>query len=78
MSAAQCLSLDPSPDHARPDDGANTVNERLTSKQTKPVAENDENAAFVRRVLRAYACRIANGDIESLTYMTGLADDIEP
>jgi len=45
--------------------------------RAKPVIENDEYAAFVGRVLRAYARRIADGDIESLTYMTGLADDIE-
>jgi hypothetical protein len=41
------------------------------------VVENDEYAAFARRILRAYARRIATGDIDSLTHMTGLADDIE-
>ena len=39
--------------------------------------ENDEYAAFARRVLRAYARRIAAGDVEALTLMTGLADEID-
>ena len=77
MSAAECPGHDPSQHHARPDERANTVNDRLTAKRARPVVENDEYAAFARRVLRAYARRIADGDIESLAYMTGLADDIE-
>ena len=32
--------------------------------------ENDEYAAFARRVLRAYARRVADGDVEALTLMT--------
>ena len=55
----------------------NTVNQRLTSKPAKPVVENDEYAAFARRILRSYARRVATGDIDALTRMTGLADDIE-
>ena len=39
--------------------------------------ENDEYAAFARRVLRAYARRIALGDIEALTLMVILADDLD-
>ena len=39
--------------------------------------ENDEYAAFARRVLRAYARRVADGDIEALTLMTDLADEID-
>jgi hypothetical protein len=61
----------------RPAAGANTVNTRLTPKRARPVTENDEYAAFTRRILRAYARRIADGDIEALTRMTSLADDIE-
>jgi len=40
------------------------------------VTENDEYAAFARRVLRAYARRVAIGDVEALTLMTDLADEI--
>jgi hypothetical protein len=49
----------------------------LTPKRGRLVVENDEYAAFARRILRAYARRVATGDIEALTRMTGLADDIE-
>jgi hypothetical protein len=55
----------------------NTVNPRLTPESAKRVIENDEYAAFARRILRSYARRIAVGDIDALTQMTGLADDIE-
>ena len=50
---------------------------RLTPNGPRPVVENDAYAAFARRILRAYARRIATGDIESLTLMTRLADDID-
>ena len=49
----------------------------MTPIRARPVVENDAFAAFTRRILAAYARRIADGDIESLTYMTGLADDID-
>ena len=39
--------------------------------------ENDEYAAFARRVLRAYARRIADGDVEALTLMLGLSAEID-
>ena len=55
----------------------NTVNTRLTPKRARPVVENGAYAAFTRRILAAYARRIATGDIEALTLMTGLADDID-
>ena len=38
---------------------------------------NDEFAAFARRVLRAYARRIATGDIDALTTMTDLSEEID-
>jgi hypothetical protein len=55
----------------------NTVNTALTSKRARPVVENDAYAAFARRILAAYARRIATGDIDALTLMTGLATDID-
>ena len=60
----------------RPDSG-NTVKRDLTRKRRARQVENDEYAAFVRRILRAYARRIAEGDIDSLALMTSLAADID-
>jgi len=55
----------------------NTVNKPLTSNRVRLVVENDAYAAFTRRILRAYARRIAEGDIDSLSLMTSLAADID-
>ena len=65
------------PPDTHPHAGKNTVNKHLTSKAARPVVENDDYAAFAHRILRAYARRVATGDIEALTRMTSLADDIE-
>jgi hypothetical protein len=54
-----------------------TVNKPLTSNRTRAAVENPEYAAFARRILKAYARRIASGDIESLTLMAELADTID-
>ena len=62
---------------ARSHGSKNTVNRRLTPKAARPVAENDEYAAFARRILRAYARRIATGDIEAITHMAALADETD-
>ena len=48
----------------------------MTPKRVARVRENDEYAAFAR-VLRAYARRVALGDIEALTLMVILADDLD-
>jgi len=61
----------------RPAAGKNTVKLGLTSKRARPVVENDDYAAFARRILAAYARRVATGDVEALTLMTGLAADID-
>jgi hypothetical protein len=57
--------------------GQNTVNTRLTPNRPRRVVENDEYAAFLGRVLRAYAKRVAAGDVEALTLMLGLSDQID-
>jgi hypothetical protein len=58
------------------------VNDALTlnapSGDSRPprrrvVVENDEYAAFVRRIVRAYAKRVGSGDVEALTDMVGLS-----
>ena len=63
--------------NGHPTTATNTVNAVLTSKRARPVVENDAYAAFARRILTAYARRIADGDIEALAAMTGLAADID-
>jgi hypothetical protein len=55
----------------------NTVNRSLTPRRRRDVVENDQYAAFARRIVRAYARRVAQGDIEALTDMTTLAADVE-
>ncbi len=55
----------------------NTVNRSLTAHRRRDVVENDAYAAFARRIMRAYARRVATGDIEALADMTALAADIE-
>jgi hypothetical protein len=57
--------------------GQNTVKTRLTSKRARRLVENDDYAAFTRRILRAYARRVADGDAEALIAMTGLAAEID-
>ena len=53
------------------------VNAPLTAKRRSRVVENDEYAAFLRRVIRAYSRRVAAGDIEAITAMAGLADELD-
>jgi hypothetical protein len=57
--------------------GQNTVKNPLTPQRVRRLVENDDYAAFARRVLRAYARRVAAGDVEALTLMTDLADEID-
>ena len=77
MSTAHALNWHPSPSPAASSAGRSTVKNPLTPDRARPVVENDAYAAFAQRILRAYARRIATGDIESLTLMTHLADDID-
>lgn len=55
----------------------NTDNPKLSRKRRRNVIENDEYAAFTRRIVKAYGRRVATGDIEALTAMVTLADDVE-
>jgi hypothetical protein len=57
--------------------GRNTVKATLTSKRRSRLVENDEFAAFTCRILRAYARRVAQGDVEALTLMLGLSAEID-
>ena len=54
-----------------------TVNGRLTPDRGRRPVQNDDYASFARRVLRAYARRVATGDIDALAAMTDLSTDID-
>jgi hypothetical protein len=54
-----------------------TVKGRLTPDRRRRTVENDDYQAFIRRILRAYSRRIADGDVEALALMTGLADELD-
>ena len=66
----------PSHEQAAPATAGNSVNDALTPKRRRPITENSEYAAFARRIVRAYSRRIATGDVELLTYLIGLADNV--
>jgi hypothetical protein len=61
----------------RPAACASCVKKPLTPKRPYRVVENDEYAAFLRRVIAAYSRRVAAGDIEAITTMAALADHLE-
>jgi hypothetical protein len=54
-----------------------TVKPALTRKRSRRHVENDEYAAFTRRVLRAYGRRIAGGDIDAIGDLDGLLGEVE-
>ena len=49
----------------------------MTANRTRRTVENDDYAAFTRRILAAYARRVASGDVEALARMTTLAADLD-
>jgi hypothetical protein len=75
MSAVQALNGHPAPSHPAGPDSPGTVKDPLTAKRHRRLVENDEYAAFVRRILRAYARRVAVGDIEAMLTMTEVAGE---
>lgn len=42
-----------------------------------PKVENTAYSAFVRRILRAHARRVADGDVEGLAEMVALRDELD-
>jgi hypothetical protein len=54
-----------------------TVKASLTPNRRRRVIENDEYAAFLTRVIRAYARRVALGDIDAITLMCGLSAELD-
>jgi hypothetical protein len=77
MTALHALTGPHDTSHPASPASPNTVKNRLTPKRGRRLVENDDYAAFTRRVLRAYARRVADGDVEALTAMLGLAADID-
>ena len=77
MTAVHALNGHDITSPAAPATGQNTVKNPLTPNRAGRVVENDEYAAFARRVLRAYARRVADGDVEALTLMLGLSAEID-
>jgi hypothetical protein len=55
----------------------NTVKPGLTTKRAKRVVENSDYASFARRVLRAYARRVATGDVEALRNLVLLPSEVD-
>jgi hypothetical protein len=58
---------------SQPHQNGSGVNGSLTAKRSWRVVENDEYAAFVKRVVLAYSRRVASGDIEAITEMAAIA-----
>jgi hypothetical protein len=77
MSAVYALNGHDLTSHPARPGRPDTVKNPLTPNRAGRVVENDEYAAFARRVLRAYARRIADGDVEALTLMLGLSAEID-
>ena len=49
----------------------------MTPERPRRQVENDEYAAFIRRILRACSRRVGDGDVEALALMPGLAEEID-
>ena len=48
-------------------------NSRPSKLRRREVVENDEYATFIRRIIRAFAKRVATGDVEALRDMVALS-----
>ena len=59
----------------------NTVKKPLTprvpSQRRRDVVENDEFAAFARRIIRAHGRRVAAGDVEALRDLVALSANLD-
>ena len=54
-----------------------SVKGTLTSKRRRDVVENDAYADFARRIIAAYSRRVATGDIEAITDLVNLSDNVD-
>lgn len=53
------------------------VKASLTPTRRRRVVENDQYAAFVRRVIAAYSRRVAAGDVDAISDMTSIAAELD-
>jgi hypothetical protein len=53
------------------------VRETLTPERPRREVENPEFSEFVRRILRAYARRVGDGDLDALGALAALRDEID-
>jgi len=53
------------------------VKRTLTADRRRRVVENDEFAAFVRRVVGTHGRRVGTGDVEALADLVGLSEHID-
>ncbi len=58
-------------------DTRSDVKASLTPKRQARVVENDQYAAFVRRVIAVYSRRVAAGDIDAISDMTSIAAELD-
>jgi hypothetical protein len=54
-----------------------SVKHPLTRNRRRDVVENDQFDAFARRIVRAYARRVGNGDVEALAALVALTDTLD-
>ncbi len=54
-----------------------TGDRALAAKRPRNTVENPEFAAFAGRILRAAACRVADGDIEGLSPLVALRSELD-
>ena len=58
-------------------DAQSGVKDDLTPKRAGRITETAEYAAFVRRILKAYGRRIANGDTDALPTLLAVAAEVD-
>ncbi len=58
-------------------DTRSNVKASLTPNRRGRVIENDQYAAFVRRVIAAHSRRVAAGDIDAISDMTSIAAELD-
>ena len=77
MSRVHALNGHDTTPHPGLPTGPDTVKNPLTPNRSGRVVENDEYAAFARRVLRAYSRRVASGDIDAITEMAAITAEMD-
>ncbi|TDC68923.1 hypothetical protein E1193_30925 [Micromonospora sp. KC606] len=54
-----------------------TLTPHLPRQKRREVVENDEFAAFARRIIRAHGRRVATGDVEAFRDLVALSADLD-